>query len=217
MAVNAYGQPRSGYGSGPSTGKLVGIGLVILLHIGIVYGLLYGLDRAPLEFVPPPIETKIIDQVQEKKQELPPPPPKLAPPPPPFVPPPEVHIETPAPAASTAPTAITTVKPTEAPPAPPPQAKVDPKLDKAHSHEPEFPPTEERLGHQGTVVLSALVDGDGKVLDVKIQKSCGYQRLDDAAVAAIKAGAYKFVPGTVDGKPAPLWLTFNFKWENPNL
>ena len=91
----------------PSTTRFVGIGLVVLLHIAIIYALVNALAHRTVEFTPAPIETKIIDQAPQEKLEPPPPPPKFAPPPPPFVPPPEINVETPPPPQSTAPTAIT--------------------------------------------------------------------------------------------------------------
>lgn len=194
-----------------SLSRFTGIGLVILLHIAIIYALVNALAHRSVEVVRAPIETKIIDQPQQEKVEPPPPPPVLAAPPPPFVPPPEVNIERPAPVQSTAPTVVTTVKP----PAPAPVAapvQVMPKLDAAHSREPEYPPQSRRLGEQGSVVLSVLVGTDGRVLDAKLVQTSGFPRLDEAALDGIKTN-YRFTPGTLDGKPQQLWYTFRFTWK----
>ena len=55
--------------------RAAGIGLVVLLHIALIYALINGLARKVVEVVKPPLETKIIQNIK------PPPPP----PPPPYV------------------------------------------------------------------------------------------------------------------------------------
>ncbi len=43
-------------------------------------------------------------------------------------------------------------------------------------------------------------------------RSSGFPRLDQAAIAGIKAD-YRFVPGTLDGKAQPMWYMFKFTWK----
>ena len=98
---------------------LVSIGIVILLHLLIVWGLMSGLARKVVQVIKAPIETKIIEEVKPpppppERIELPPPP-KFTPPPPAYVPPPEVQVQTPPPPQQTI-----TVTPTPPPPEPPP-------------------------------------------------------------------------------------------------
>jgi periplasmic protein TonB len=159
--------------------------------------------------LPAPIETKIISAPPQEKTEPPPPPPAFQPPPPPFVSPPEVDIATPPPPASTAITVVTPVRP----PAPAPHQPVSvlPHIDTTASREPEYPPVSRRLGEQGTVILSVLVDANGRATDAKIVQSSGFPRLDQAAIDGVKA-SYRFVPGTLDGKAQPMWYTFKFNW-----
>jgi protein TonB len=114
--------------------RFTGIGLVILIHIVIVYAIASGLARKAVEAIKGPIETKVI----EEKVKPPPPPDKVIPPPPdlkapppPFVPPPEFMVTAPAPPAVMAapttsvppPTTAVAAKPAPAPPAPAPVAK----------------------------------------------------------------------------------------------
>ena len=114
--------------------RFTGLGLVILIHIVIVYAIASGLARKAVEAIKGPIETKVI----EEKVKPPPPPDKVIPPPPdlkapppPFVPPPEFVVTAPAPpvvmAAPTTsvppPTTVVAAKPAPAPPAPAPVAK----------------------------------------------------------------------------------------------
>jgi periplasmic protein TonB len=190
-----------------SSGRLVGLGFVVALHIAAIYALVTALAHRAAPIAPVPIETKIIAAPPPKQVELPPPPPKLALPPPPFIPPPEIKIAPPPPPPqSTAPTVITTVKP----PAPVP-VRVMPRLDAQRSTQPEYPPQARRLGEQGTVLMQVLVGVDGRVLEAKLLQSSGFPRLDQAALAGAKAD-YRFFPGTIDGKPQPMWYSFRFNW-----
>src|SRR5438445_6682220 len=77
--------------------KLSGFGIVILLHVLVVYALVTGLARKVVEVIKQPLETKIIEEVKPPPppEVAPPPPPKMAAPPPPFIPPPEVQIQQP--------------------------------------------------------------------------------------------------------------------------
>ena len=192
----------------PTASRAIGIVLAVLLHVVAVYALVNSLARHAVDVVRAPIETKIIDQITPEKQEPPPPPPQFSPPPPAFVPPPEIRIETPAPAQSTAITAITPVKP---PPAPEP-VRVNPKIDLKRSQEPAYPPASRRAGEQGSLILQVLIDADGRVEGSKLVQSSGFERLDQAALEGVKT-SYRFIPGTVDGKPAQMWYTFKFTWK----
>ena len=208
----AYSEPQA-----PVT-RIVGIAFVVLLHALLIYALVTGLAYRAIQVVRAPIETKIIEEAKPPPEALPPPPPQLAPPPAAFVPPPEVHIETPPPPPKS--TAIRVVTPTKpvapAPVAPPPPVavpvRVTPRLDMQRSQQPEYPAASRRLGEQGTSVIEVLVGVDGRVLEAKLLQSSGYDRLDQAALAGVKAD-YHFVPGTVDGKPQPMWFTFKFNWK----
>jgi protein TonB len=204
---------RAVLGSGAGGGaRLAGIALVVLLHIAIVYVLVTALARRPAESLIVPIATRLIEEAKPERVEPPPPPPRFAPPPPPFVPPPEVHIETPPPPSqSTAIQAVTPVKPVEAPP-PREPVTVQPRVDAAKSREPEYPPASRRMGEQGSLVLQVLIDEQGRAAQSKLVQSSGFDRLDQAALAGIKDN-YRFVPGTVDGKPQAMWFTFKFTWK----
>jgi protein TonB len=199
-----------------SSARLVGAGLVVLLHVGIIYALVTGLAHRVVDVVHAPIETKIIDEVRPERPPPPPPPPEFTPPPPAFVPPPEIHIETPPPPPkSTAITVVTPVKPVAPPPAPVPVAeavRIMPKIDAKRSQELEYPPTSRRLGEQGSVTLQVLVDIDGRVVEVKLVQSSGFDRLDQAALDGVRTN-YRFAAGTVDGKPQQMWYTIKYTWK----
>jgi protein TonB len=50
---------------------------------------------------------------------------------------------------------------------------------------------------EGAIVLSGVVDVNGRASDVRVEQSMG-QELDEAAIAAMKQ--MRFVPGKQDGK-----------------
>jgi protein TonB len=188
--------------------RVIGIGGVVIFHILLVYGLVNGLARKAIELLPPPIETKILDEVKtDEEPPPPPPPPKLDIPPPPFVPPPEINI-----ASAPTPTNSITTSNKPAPPAPPKPVAAGvtkaPVVKAKLCREPDYPAVSERLGETGSVTLQLLVGVDGKVTDSKVQASSGFERLDKAAQAALSR--CKFEPGSVDGKPAPAWAQLKY-------
>lgn len=192
---------------------LIGVAIVIAVHVLTAYALMTGLARKVVEVVRAPIETKIIEEKKKvaEPDTPPPPPPKLAPPPPPFIPPPEVNIALPPAPSANAITAVTTAPP-KAPPAPRHDAvRVPPVIDAARSCEkPEYPAASKRLEEEGTVLLRFLIDIDGRVLDSRVEKSSGYDRLDQAARVAL--GKCRFRPGSVDGKPEQSWASLKYVW-----
>jgi protein TonB len=184
--------------------------LIVLLHIGMFYVLASGMSHRIVEVVLGPIETRLIDEAPKTDEPPPPPPPKIETPPP-FVPPPDVSIVIPADAAPT--TAIrqtTTVAPVAQPP-PAPVAKVPstpPKSDPRRPlSQPEYPPSSRRAGEAGTVVLEVYVNENGRADEVRIKKSSGFPKLDEAAVREVKR-SWRLVPGTENGKPVPMWGQF---------
>ena len=89
-----YAQEKQG------ASRFTGIGIVILIHVLIIWALASGLARKAIEAVKGPIDVKVV----EEKVKPPPPPEKVVPPPPdmkapppPFVPPPEVQVTAPPP------------------------------------------------------------------------------------------------------------------------
>lgn len=184
------------------------MGVVIIMHIGIVYGLAYGLSRANVEILKGPLEAEMIEEVEDEDVEPPPPPPPdFKPPPPDFVPPPEISIDVPMETSATAITAVTNKRP---PPAPPPAPKAEkvvtlPKADpRRPNSQPDYPSASRRLGEEGSVTLLLLVKEDGKVGEAKVETSSGFPRLDEAAVKeALRR--WKFQPGKEDGKPKTMW------------
>ncbi len=65
---------------------------------------------------------------------------------------------------------------------------------------PSYPALSQRTGEEGRVVLNVLVKADGTAGDVGIKNSSGFQRLDKAAVSAVRQ--WRFEPYRVGGNAA---------------
>jgi protein TonB len=209
----SYAHPTS------SSRRLTGLVVTVALHVVLVYALVHGLARKIVEAVRPPLETKIIEELKAPPPDKPPPPPppKLATPPPPFIPPPEVRVQV----SVQGPTITAVVStPPPAPIAPPgvPPAPVQVHVpvrtaavvQAASCEKPPYPPGSRRANETGTVLLSFLIDLNGRVLESKVERSSGYRRLDDAARQGLEL--CKFKPGTLDGRPTRSWARMEYVW-----
>lgn len=189
--------------------RLTGLAVVVGFHVMTIYFLASGLGATVLQVVTGPIETRIIEEPKTQDKEPPPPPPKLETPPP-FVPPPD-FVLTAEPVAQAATTGITTTS--EKPVAAAPVAKVTPpQIDPKHPRsQPPYPPISQRMNEQGTVVLAIYILADGQVGDVRVEKSSGFPRLDDAALR--EARRWKFLPGVSGGAAVAAWAMIPVKFE----
>jgi protein TonB len=182
--------------------RLVGFSLVVLFHIFLIWVLASGLGSQVVQVIRGPIQTKIIEETVKEKKTPPPPPPKLETPPP-FVPPPELSINLPAETSSAG--AITTQSKQQQVVQAKPTVVVAARSDPRHPNsKPAYPPTSRRLEEQGQVILSLYILADGKVGEAKVQKSSGYERLDEAALREA-LNNWHFLPATSDGKPYATW------------
>lgn len=69
----------------------------------------------------------------------------------------------------------------------------------------DYPPLARRMGEEGKVVLRVLVNEQGRAENVEIQKSSGFNRLDDAARQALLRARFK--PYVEDGKALMMLAT----------
>ncbi len=92
--------------------------------------------------------------------------------------------------ASSAPPSDTVVKPT--------------KADYLNNPKPEYPALSRRLGEEGKVVISVLINTQGRAEEVRLKKSSGYNRLDDAALRAVKTWGFR--AGTRNGVAEAMWF-----------
>jgi TonB family protein len=78
---------------------------------------------------------------------------------------------------------------------------------------PDYPPNEERLGHEGIVIIHLCVEPDGSVSEVDIKQSCGYPALDRAALD--QARRTRWLAGTVDGRKVHMCFDQSYRFELP--
>jgi len=190
--------------------------LVVIIHVLFVYVLGSGLGKKVVEVVMGPVETRLIEELPDADDEPPPPPPQIDTPPP-YVPPPEISIDIPMDSGpSTAISNVTSERPVAAPPPPPAPKPVERGGVKtppstqgrgARITQPEYPPAARRAGEEGTVQLQVFVLESGRAGEVKVAKSSGFPKLDEAAINEVKRN-WRFVPGKEDGKPVSMWHTF---------
>lgn len=191
---------------------LVGIGLVVVLHLLIVWAINSGLARAFVKKIKGPVEAVLLE---EQKPDIPPPPPppppkNLPPPPPPaYVPPVDVPVAA-APAANAIAAVSNTPQPVAAPAPKAEPVRTAAVVNSANCEKPEYPSVSRRMEEEGTVHLRFLVGADGKVIQSEVEKSSGYKRLDEAARAGLSRCQFK--PATVDGKPEQGWASMKYTW-----
>lgn len=177
--------------------------LSLLAHLVVLY--LISHHRKSETKPPPTIETVSITMLApENPQAVQPEPPTPAPPQETKVKP--VVQQTPEPVRSTAPSTMPVVEATPAPSPPvqttqatPSPTVTEPRFDAAYLNNPApvYPNMSRRLRETGMVQLRVRVDSTGLPTDVVLAKSCGYSRLDDAALAAVRR--WKFQPAMRDG------------------
>jgi protein TonB len=86
-----------------------------------------------------------------------------------------------------------------APPAPPATVRADDLGTRMVSGAPPSYPRESRRHHEeGTVVLALTLDTDGSVTAISVARSSGFQRLDDAALRAVRK--WRWAPTTRNGQ-----------------
>lgn len=105
--------------------------------------------------------------------------------------------------------ASTSAAPIQAPAA----AKVElpsSNADYLNNPKPPYPPLSKRLGEQGQVIVHVLIGADGVAQKAEVQRSSGFDRLDQTAVTT--ALQWRYVPGKRAGVAETMWFSvpFNF-------
>ena len=181
---------------------------MVLLHVILLWAIQSGLATKVVEVAKVVVQAELISEVTPS---LPPPPaPK---PPPPAPPPPSTAptVTTPSPVAIQLPAAPAVAAPV-APPAPAAPAVRTSAVIQAGATcaKPDYPSASRRLEEEGTVTLKFLIGVDGRVMQAEVEKTSGFQRLDEAARIALSKCQFK--PGTVDGKPEQSWASIKYTW-----
>lgn len=97
-----------------------------------------------------------------------------------------------------------------APPAQPRGERIDPVLE--HRPKPAYPAVARRRGYEGTVVLRIEVLEDGRVGEVQVRQSSGYDVLDRQAERTVRRH-WRFRPGRLDGRVAALWIDIPIEFD----
>jgi protein TonB len=77
--------------------------------------------------------------------------------------------------------------------------------DYARNPLPVYPAVARRRAEQGTVTVSVLVGADGSVERAEVEKSSGFDALDDAALETVRA-RWRFVPARRGGIAVESWV-----------
>src|SRR5690242_10643568 len=166
--------------------------LVGAAHAVLIYGLLVVLDIVPAPGPIPHTDVRVLDN--SKPAPTPPPPePKWAKPTTPTPREPFIPIDKGTPGNPTIPNGSGLAPPV------PPVITAASGLSATHTI-PGYPPLDRRLGHEGTVRLTLSIDGSGAVSGATVERSSGYEGLDAAAVAWVKAH-WRYKAATRDGIP----------------
>lgn len=201
--------------------RIIGMTGVVVALAGSGYAIANGFglieNKAPIE-----TEVVIIEELDEVKDEPPPPPPVDVdlPPPPPQVILPDFVFNEPPPQEAAIQRVQTVPNPAPPPavkPAPPPAPTLKTKPSMGRRFKvPEYPAAARRAGESGQTVISMCVDKEGRTSNVRVVKSSGFERLDDAAVKGLNNNRFEPAIGT-DGKPIgmcdPNPYTFTYVWD----
>jgi protein TonB len=69
---------------------------------------------------------------------------------------------------------------------------------------PDYPAVARRRGFEGTVILEALVNRDGRVTDLRLLQSSGHAVLDQAALSSVKG--WVFDPARRGEEAVEMWV-----------
>lgn len=230
LAYAAALPPDGAYDDTPPLARRALVAGVLGAHVLAAWGLLQveSVRQAVGEVAP-----LVVDLLAPPKPPAPPPLPPPLPPPPKLVklppPPPPIIAAAPSPAAASA--AFVVAPPPPEPPPPevvqapvaplappaPPAAPPPPRTIPATAVEyldppaPTYPAASRRLGESGRVLIRVEIDTAGHARQVQLTRSSGSPRLDDAALAAVRAARFK--PYTEDGRPLVVWTTVPIVFE----
>jgi protein TonB len=178
----------------PIAGRAFFVAGVIALHVLVFVGLLNRDRIRHVRLETAPILAAVIES-----------PPSIDEQPPEYVPPPaQVQLVMPVPQELVfdAPVAITPPPPTEnVPPAAAGSTSSMPPLvesvEYVRAPKPFYPSESNRKRERGTVLLRVTVDTQGRPAQIEVERSSGFDRLDDAARDAVQRALFR--PHEVDG------------------
>ena len=202
------------------------VGIVLLLHVGVLWALQAGLLHRVVEvFVPAQILVEMASPAEDKPEPPPPAPKIVKTKQAPVTPPAPLAVATPTPqptelapapvapsppvnAAEKASSNATAVASTAVAPSPPKMEQPSSDADYLNNPKPPYPPLSKRMGEQGKVVIRTLIGVDGMAQEASIHKSSGFDRLDQAALTT--ARKWRYVPGKRAGVAEAMWFNVPF-------
>lgn len=207
--------------------RRVMVGAIFAVHVAAIWALLQVREvRAAVAEVAPIFVSLLAPETPSRIEPPPPPPPSpvprrieraprviaaapapapasfVVPAPPPEVPEPAPVMVAPAPVVAAV-----------APPAPPPAPRLMPASAVQYLEPPalEYPRLSKRLGESGRVVVRVLIDEAGLARSMQLNRSSGFARLDDAALAAVQKARFK--PYTENGRALSAWANIPIDFE----
>jgi protein TonB len=179
--------------------------VVIAGHAAVIYALAVTMGVVEAPPIVEPIKAVIIEAPPVEPE------PYVPPETPPVAQQPVVEVPLPEIPPVTTPVETITVPPvTEAPSAEPstaPAIMEAKSLSVTRRVEPVYPPASRRLDEEGVVRLRVLVDERGRPQEVQVAKSSGFDRLDQAAVTAVRR--WQFSPAMQASGAVTAWTQVN--------
>ncbi len=81
----------------------------------------------------------------------------------------------------------------------------------AENPKPLYPQEARRKGYEGEVLLRVEVLSNGRVGQIEVRSSSGYETLDRSAINAVKQ--WKFIPAKKGENPIPFWVSIPIKFQ----
>lgn len=208
-------------GPGAASGRVLVLASVVVAHAGLL-AIILGSRPAPAAAMSPPAVVGVLVPAPGEPHVAPPSAPQTQPQPTPRPAPVPVRELPPsewAPVLPPQPAAPSTAAEhaADAPPFPvvtATSASADsstsaqvtpPRSDAAHLNNPKpvYPAVSRRLKEEGTVVLEVFIQADGSVGELRVKRSSGFTRLDEAALAAVRR--WKYLPARRGSEALALW------------
>jgi len=173
------------------SGRAIFLGITVALHVVFALAFIQVQTRPRVPEQAVPIMASLLEEA-----------PPAEPPPPNYTPPPmDVSYSLPTPDPVVMDTEIATTAITATPMSDAPASAATPPLvdsvEYVRAEKPVFPKESQRRREYGTVILRILVDADGRPVNIEVEQSSGYERLDAAARKA--AETFLFRPYEVNG------------------
>jgi len=173
------------------SGRAIFLGITIALHVVFALVFMQMQARKPVEEQAPPIMASLLEEA----------PPAEAPPPNYSPPPMNVTYSLPTPEPVVMETEIATTAITATPMSDVPASTATPPMvesvEYVRAAPPVYPKESQRRREYGTVVLRVLVDSAGRPAQIQVERSSGFERLDNAARDAV--AKFLFRPYEVNG------------------